>query len=261
MSELATYLYGVVRSKRKPSLARTPRGLPGAGKTRLVDAGRSLWLVAASVPLARYGEKPIEESLRDLDWVSRCAVAHEKTVERFLGAEALLPMKIFTIFTSDERALSYVEKDRERIEELLGRVAGCSEWGVRVVLDSARAKEAAESEARAAVGAASAGTGFLLRKKKARDAVRELASHARERIDAAFEKLERVAREARKRPPLAEAGAGSRLLLDASYLVPAKSGARFRVAASAVAKELSERGYALTLTGPWPPYSFAAGAP
>ena len=66
----ATYLYCVAHSRRAPSLARAPRGLPGTGLLRALDAGDGLWLVVADAPLDRYGGAPVEARLRDLDWVA-----------------------------------------------------------------------------------------------------------------------------------------------------------------------------------------------
>ena len=39
-----------------------------------------LWVVHADVPLDRYGPGPLEASLKDFDWVSRIALAHEAVV-------------------------------------------------------------------------------------------------------------------------------------------------------------------------------------
>ena len=52
-------------------------------------------------------------------------------------------MKLFTIFTSDDRALEHVRADSGRgSTSLVKRVANHQEWGVRVVLDRAAAERA-----------------------------------------------------------------------------------------------------------------------
>src|SRR5438552_1835163 len=109
----ATYVYCLVAAARRPSLARVPAGLSGTGRPRLLEihppaaGGRRFdnWLVVAHAPLERYGETAIARGLSDLEWVARAAVAHESVVEAFISAPAVLPMKLFTIFSSDERAL------------------------------------------------------------------------------------------------------------------------------------------------------------
>ena len=66
----ATYLYCLVQREHAPVLARAPRGLPGTGRVRALDAGDGLWLVVAEAPLSRYGSAPLEARLRDLEWVA-----------------------------------------------------------------------------------------------------------------------------------------------------------------------------------------------
>jgi gas vesicle protein GvpL/GvpF len=48
-------------------------------------------------------------------------------------------------------------------------------------------------------------------------------------------------------------------LLDAAFLVPRAKASRFRKSAAREAKLLARQGYDLTLTGPWPPYTFVQG--
>src|SRR5204863_8868676 len=87
----------------------------------------------------RFSERAINSRLSNLEWVARCAVAHEAVVESFIKAPAVLPMKLFTIFASDERALEHVRQDSRRIEMVLDRVRNHHEWGVRVVFDRTQA--------------------------------------------------------------------------------------------------------------------------
>src|SRR5437868_2969038 len=108
---IGTYVYAIVAARRRPTLSKSRRGLAGAGRVRLLELPRlassrsrqKRWVVVADVPLARYGTEAINQRLGDLDWVSRVAVAHEAVVESFAKADGLLPMKLFTIFESDER--------------------------------------------------------------------------------------------------------------------------------------------------------------
>jgi hypothetical protein len=68
--------------------------------------------------------------------------------------------------------------------------------------------------------------------------------------------MSRLATAAQRRTSLERAAPGSRLLLDAAFLVPvAKSGA-FRSAARQRMRDLRALGVAMSLTGPWPPYNF-----
>jgi hypothetical protein len=253
MKRTATYLYCLLRSPRAPSLGRTPRGLPGAASPRALDAGEGVWAIVATVPLARYGAAPVERGLRDLDWVAACAVAHETVVASLLSAPAVVPVKLFILFDDDARALAHVARQRRRIERALERVAGCAEWGVRVHLDESRALRVAA--ARAGDGAPTTGTGFLQRKRTLHAAARQLGARARERVDEVFEQLAARASDAQRRPP-EPSGPAARLVLDAAYLVPRGGAAGFKQAVRTATRALAPSGYDVTLTGPWPAYTF-----
>src|SRR5215831_11736163 len=136
----ATYVYCLVASARRPSLRGVPRGLPGTCGVRLIDAGAAparlrKWLVVTDAPPNRYSESIINSRLQDLEWVSRAAVAHEAVVEAFIDAAAIVPMKLFTIFATDDRALEHVASQASRVDAMIRRVARHREWGVRIVLD------------------------------------------------------------------------------------------------------------------------------
>jgi len=252
----ATYLYCLVRSAREPSLRAAPAGLPGAGRPRAIDAGGGLWLVAADAPLERYGEKPIEQGLRDLAWVSSVAVPHEAVVEHVAKSGTVVPMKLFTLFRSDTRALEHVAKRRKRIDRLVERIEGREEWGLRVLLDETAALRRARDEAQAVTPGAP-GAAFLLRKKKEHDLAREVIEHARDRADGLFELLAVQADDARRRPP-PPGEVGKRVLLDAAFLLQRKKVKAFQTKVRAEAKKLADRDYQLTLTGPWPAYTFVS---
>ena len=82
------------------------------------------WLVVADVPLDRYGESAINARLSDLDWISRVALAHEAVVESFIETAAVVPMKLFTIFTDDARAVEQLDAQSDRIDGVVKHVRG-----------------------------------------------------------------------------------------------------------------------------------------
>ncbi len=252
--DAATYLYCLVQAGRRPSLAGAPRGLPGLGPLRVVPAAGDLWLVAAEAPLAQYGSAPIERHLRDLEWVAVRGAAHARVVEHFARRLTTLPMKLFTLFTGEARAVSHVRGAETRVRRVLERVDGCREWGVRVRLDPALARRAARKRPRPAGPARRAGTRFLLAKKQELDVAREVLREGRAAVEAAFEELAGVA-DATRRRSTAELD-GTRVVLDAAVLVPARQLTRFRRVVRRSGAALAARGYRLTLTGPWPAYNF-----
>jgi hypothetical protein len=219
---------------------------------RLLDAGRHRFLVVADAPLARYGEAAIHRGLSDLDWVARAAVAHEAVVESFISAPAVLPMKLFTIFTSDERALEHMRREAPHVGAVLRRVTNHHEWGVRIVLDRSRLEPPANQDR----AAAASGKTFLARKKAQRDAATKMARQARDTVADVYDGLAEGSGMAKRRAASELPVQGGPLLLDAAFLIPVKRTASFRRLAARQARALARHGYRLTLSGPWPPYSF-----
>ena len=261
MGAKATYVYCAVQAHRKPDLRRAPPGPAGLGAHRALDVGRGLWVVVADAPLPRYGEASIQRGLHNMKWLSKCAVAHEAVVEYCLRARAVVPMKLFTIFENDLRALAEIGRKRQQLDRSIRRVSGRREWGVRI-------REAPGSGLAGSVSPAGSvrtvrtvrtfrtGASYLAAKKQARDATRELAGRGQSRVNRAFAALAALAADAQRHPPPAGGEQKTRLLLDAAFLVGTQQIAKFRAAIRHLVRELGREGYGVELTGPWPPYNF-----
>ncbi len=256
----AIYVYGLVAAPAAPAVAAAPQGLPRLSSPRALAAGDGLWLIVADAPLPDYGSDAIGRRLEDLSWVSTCALAHERVVEHFAAAGTVVPMKLFTLFAGDARAVEHIAGQRERLERLLSRVAGCREWGVRVHLDERRARKAATAAGETLPGDGGTGTAFLQQKRRQQEASRQAVARAQARAEEVHEALAARARGVVRREPLA-AEPGERLLLDAAFLVPEGDAAAFEAEVGRGSEALARLGCETILTGPWPPYNFVAEAP
>src|SRR5262249_53998778 len=186
------------------------------------------------------------------DWVARAAVTHEAVVESVVASAAVLPMKLFTIFTSDDRAVDHMRRDGRRIDSVLRRVANHHEWGVRIVIHRAP-RPAPRRPTRSTRGI---GASYLSAKRVERDRAARVAEGARDRAADVYDRIAAHASAARRKTPQELPVQTGPLLLDAALLVPVSRPARFRKAVASQARALARDGYRLTLTGPWPPYSF-----
>lgn len=258
---LATYVYGVVKAKGRasvtaPKLPKGAKGLPDAGPPRILDAGGDYRVVVSSVPLPTYSADSIEAKLRDLDWVGVAAAAHEIVVEGSAASGTVVPMKLFTIFTTDERAIAHVAKMKRDLDRVVAKIAGCDEWGLRILFDEARALEKKQAEQRKShANDPVTGKSFLLRKKAQEETRRVLTFEAKQEVDDLFDRLQGTSKKAVRRPPPNHELAG-RVLLDAVFLVPQKGITKFKSTIADTAKDLAREGYQISLTGPWPAYSF-----
>jgi hypothetical protein len=250
MSVSAFYIYCIVHAATAPKASRIPPGLPGATPPSIVSVARSLWLVGAEVPLDTYGAEPLESALRNMEWVGRIAVAHEAVVEQLArqSGATVIPMKLFTMFSSAQRAVEDVRSHQKELREIAKRIAGCEEWGVR--MSAARPSRAAKPVVlRGASGAA-----FLSAKKQARDSVRESALALAAVAEDTFNSLSGASRAVRRRDDAPEGATPP--LLDAAFLVPTAQRASFKAAVRQLAREAVVKGATLTITGPWPAYNF-----
>ena len=248
----ATYLYCILHSPRKPSLARVPAGLPDATSPQLVPCAASLWLVVADVPLRTYGAGSLDEHLSDLEWVGRVAMAHEQVVEHFARkpSTTVIPMKLFTMFSTLERAIEDVAARRSTILAMARRISGAQEWGIRVTQMPGGTRDRPASGQTTRSGAA-----FLAHKKEARDSAKSAKAAAAESALNAYQRLSKLARETRLRQD-APSSAATPPILDAAFLVPASKRDRFTEAAKREAAACAKAGVQMTLTGPWPAYNF-----
>lgn len=280
MSSTLTYVYCLVRSARRPSLQGVPDGMPGGREVRVLDlpplgpASRRAprhWLIVSSVPERVYGESALQRGLQRLQWVGPRAIAHEAVVEHFLTSAAVLPMQLFTLFMGDARAIEHVVGDGRRIAGILSRIERQHEWGLRLTwdpgaalkeVDRAHAARPHQSAPEASEGGKArgrkmpSGADYLARKRDVLDVTRVRLKRARVDADRLYRAVSREASDARRRTAIEQAAPGSRLLLDAAFLVPARRTGAFRAAVRRSARTLKGSGIAVSLTGPWPAYNF-----
>jgi hypothetical protein len=165
-------------------------------------------------------------------------LGHESVIEAVMARGPVLPLRFGTQLESEEQLTTLVSQRRDQLLRALDRVRGHVEIGVRVIPE------------RAAPGASSGGG-----ERSGRDHLLALARQQR-RADRAARDLhtplaalatESVVRE-RPAPPA---------VLVSSYLVDAGAVTEFRRRAEELAARL--QGTSVTVTGPWPPYSFVVG--
>ena len=226
--------------------------MPGGAKPRALplSEGRlkpAVSLIVSDVPAEMYSTEAIESRLSDLDWVAQCGTAHHAVADEIVQKHTVIPFRLFTLFSSDATAISALGRRARAIDAALKRVNGKGEWLLKITKSAEGAKGAGGAEG------AMTGTSFLQQKAAAKQAAAETARRVREDAAAAFETLAGMAAESTSR----DVSAGT-LLLDASFLVAARRLPAFKRALTAAAKGLLESGCRVSLTGPWPPYSFVA---
>jgi hypothetical protein len=248
-----------VQGAPNPKSVKALPSLPGAGAPRVLRLSKSITLIVADVPSATYSGDAVELRLRDLDWVARCGTAHHAVADELAQDHAIIPFRLFTLFSSEAKAQTALARHATQIEAALKRVAGKAEWVLRIsgAAGATGATGAVGAAGAAGAGAADAqhsGTSFLKRKAAARQAAEETAQRVREDAQKVFETLAAIASESTHRA----VDPGTGLVLDAAFLVPSRRLSAFKGALSNSAESLLAAGCRVSLTGPWPPYSFVS---
>jgi Gas vesicle synthesis protein GvpL/GvpF len=250
------WLYCVTASGAAPD-----EGGVAAGSTPRTVSAAGLTAVVSTVPLADFGEAGLKRNLNDLPWLERVARAHENVLERTLEDAPIVPMRLCTIYRSEEQVQALLAERRDELTDALAALDGRGEWGVKVTAD----RERVADRLRARVDQRPAGVGgsYLGRKQQ------EL--RLRDEVDAALDvaiqeshaRLEEWAVASELLPPQrAElSGHSGEMVLNGAYLIDDERLDGFRTVVEELGRQYGDDpGLAFELTGPWPPYNFVGGA-
>jgi Gas vesicle synthesis protein GvpL/GvpF len=220
--------------------------------------------LVSPVPLEEFGAAALKRNLEDLDWLERTARAHQAVLDRALAAEAVVPLRLCTIFEQEEHVRDMLDGEGERLLEALEHVRGRAEWSVKVVADAATLEAAARdrSPELAALAAdasgESPGRAYVARKKLERvvqEEAHSLAESAVAEIDSRLRERAVAATLLPAQHPDLAARPGE-MLLNGAYLVERAGEAAF----ASLARELVDRhgdlGFEPRISGPWAPYDF-----
>ena len=246
--DAATYVFCLVRSRTTPSLRGVPGSVPGAGAPRVIQIERDTWAVVADAPLDRFSGERLEDDLQDVEAISRHAVAHASVVEFFFRRSPVIPLKMFTLFSTDARLCEHLRRRRSQLARLFAELEGLEEWGIRVV--------AGEVEATGVTTLKSGRDYLQIKKRLQADNAAPPRSSVRV-MTAALGSLKRLSSRLRNErfPPPSR---GRPFVIGASFLVEATRRGEWKKAVAKAAAALEKQGHRLEMTGPWPPYHFVS---
>jgi hypothetical protein len=228
----------------------------GGGAARPLSAA-GLTAIVGSVAQSEFGEAALRQNLEDLDWLERTARAHHEVIEAVAEERPVVPMRLATVYSTDEAAAGMLRERAADLRQALRRLAGCSEWGVKGHA-AMPGDDAAGQQPEADGPSTGPGAAYLRRRRVQLAARRDARQEAVASAQAVHAKLGRLAASARLYPPQSPeiAGHSGSMILNAAYLVADGRAGEFGAAVT----ELAARHGALqlTLTGPWPAYSFVS---
>jgi Gas vesicle synthesis protein GvpL/GvpF len=256
VSEPATYVYCLVQSAREPSVKGAPDGMPGSGPARVLAVDRGIWAVVADAPLARFSGDQLQQELQDIEAVSRHALAHASMIEFFFQRSPVIPLKLFTLFSQDDRARRHLAGRGSKVRTMFARLRGLEEWGVRITAANRPVTVRRPGPSGPGAGAPASGRAYLEVKKRMADDDGAPSAATKREVSAVLKALGKLAATSRKEefpPP----GRGRPYVTGASFLVKAKRRAAWKKRVSQLAASLARQDHRLEVSGPWPPYHFA----
>jgi hypothetical protein len=262
-AETGLWAYCVTRTGA--DLQGAPPGVDGSHAVEAIAAG-DLAVHVSEVPLREYGTAALRENLNDFAWLERVAFAHEAVLEHALARATIVPLRLCTIFTDADGAREMLAERDAELRASLQALEGREEWSVKVLADPRALVAAAAAERGAepaAAGAGGSGAAYLMARRTERE-----DRAAAERIAAAIAddvhaRVQDHADAAVVRPPQNRELSGHEgdMLLNGAYLIPAGSAAALHALADDLAARHRDLGVRVQLSGPFPPYNFAAGTP
>ena len=158
--------------------------------------------------------------------MARYALGHEAVVDWFFRRWPVIPLKLFTIFSSDARALAHLAGRAVEIRGLFKRVRGHQEWSARVLPGdpprTARPRVAAPS-----------GREYLEARRGRHESARERAARLAAEAAATFDDLSALSAEVRPREIALADRAPGPAAVDAAFLVPSGNVAAWKARARA----------------------------
>jgi len=244
---LGTYLYAIaaVSTRLRSSLPSLDSGI---SRVELIEHD-DLAAIVSHVPIEGFGTS---DQLRDLEWLGRHVQAHDSVIKSAMRSGPVIPLRFCTVFRDDQRVRALLTKHHAPMRSTLDTLAGKSEWGVKIRVDT---RAAATSNGNQAIS----GREYLARKGRSSSKTaaprRSTPGVAQRVVPQVQSALEEVAVESTTLP-LRAGDADRSIVFNGAYLLADERLDDFQARVSKVERERAAEGIHLELTGPWPPYNF-----
>ncbi|MFP5245428.1 MAG: GvpL/GvpF family gas vesicle protein [Thermoanaerobaculia bacterium] len=252
------YVYAIARDAVTPECEAVDGSRRfGAASVERVSA------VFTPVDASAFSQEVIDQRAGDLEWLGAIGYRHQSVMTELMKKTAIVPLRAFTLFSSEEAVRSYLYDNRDLLEKTLQRLDGKQEWTLRVEFEPSRWSEAVTARVASLralqddIANAAPGKAFLLKKKL--DDEKKKASHvAEEDLVAEIERsvLEKLRCEAVAESRQRREGAFPQI----NVLINRDEESVLQELRADLSARYEPEGVTLALTGPWPPYTFAGAA-
>jgi hypothetical protein len=241
-----------------PASAIAVDGKPGV----MVHACDGIGAVFSPAELEEFCGESADACLQDLNWLGPRVCRHEAVIEEVNNRVPVLPARFATLFTSLDSLQRFVVEHRDAVTGFFSQLGDRREWAVKGLLDRGRALEGPGSPGRPAADerapAASPGARYFEQKRIQAQWERDFNLRLKEFCRRAAVALVEHAgsfRERKVTAPVTEE-TDAEVVLNWAFLVSPAALDEFRGRLARLNRGEAFPGLTLTLTGPWPPYSF-----
>lgn len=245
------YCYGIVRGTEPQleSVEPVPRGeAPGS----VTAAGWTM--IVSAVPADEYSQESIDLHADDLEWIGAIGLGHQRVNQALADQGDVIPLRAFTLFSDEDAAEQWLEQQKNILERVLKRISGKLEWTIKLQLEgTAWMKNPAVDDLEREIASAPAGKAFLLQKKLERELERSRAEMENDLVKEVAAGIEKASgAEAVVETRMARSGGDPQidLLYDRDRIEELEQ------LLESTRMDLEDKEISISVTGPWPPYSF-----
>jgi hypothetical protein len=263
VSDTALYVYAIGRADSAPE-GTAARSLATEAVDRSENfqsvLGAGLEAIATPVPRDEFSQEAVDLRAGDLEWLGAIGYRHQGVIIELMTEGDVVPLRAFSLFSSETTLRRYLEENAERLEKVLQRVAGKREWTLRVEFDPEPWNEAlgrrvsSLAKLTREIDIAGAGKAFLLRKRldeEKKKASREAEEQVVSEIESSI--VEKLACQTVAESRQQRSGAFPQL----NVLINRDEESVLQELQAELAGRYGGDGISIALTGPWPPYTFA----
>lgn len=250
------YVYAITRDPVTPECD----AIDGSRRFGAVSA-EGICAVYSPVSGDEFSQEVIDRRSGDLEWLGAVGYRHQAAVADLMKQTAIIPLRAFTMFSSEASLHAYLAVHAAELRRVLERLDGKQEWTLRVEFEPQRWSDSlviridALRQLAAEIETASTGKAFLLRKKLEEERKRA-SREAEQQVVAEIERevLERLACDTVAETRQQRDGAFPQI----NVLIARDEEARLQELHAVLNDRYAAEGVTLAITGPWPPYTFAS---
>jgi hypothetical protein len=217
--------------------------------------------VFTAVNPEEFSQDVIDRRAGDLEWLGAIGYRHQAVVSDLMKRTAIVPLRAFTLFSSEEALRANLREQAELLTKTLERLDGKQEWTLQVEFEPSRWSESIASRVeslrnlQSEIESAPPGKAFLLR-KKLDDEKKRSSKAAEQDVVAEIERqvLDRLRCETVAETRERRDGAFPQI----NVLINRDEESILQELHAELITRYESEGVTVGLTGPWPPYTFSA---